>query len=563
MKKNLLNLGLFAMGAISFANRAEAQIFFTQDFEGAVEANGLPTGWTETGLSTDGIYYVGTDADANSAGYWPAPAHTLFAQSNDDACNCDKSEDRLILPVQDFTSYVAVNLIADIYMDGNYSSTGNVEVSTDGGTTWTSVYTMPLVDGTWQDNTTISLNAYAGMANVSIAFRFNDNGAWASGLGVDNVRLESVGGGADLETVSASSSEYTIIPVSQATALPLIADVDNVGTVDITDAVLTANVYLSTDLVNALQSTSSSATAIDAGMGASLDAGSFLPSAEGIYVFEYIIGSSETDVNTSNDTLYTSIEISGTEYARDNGLIAGAYGIGAGPTGYLGTTFTIVNAAELDSVMIALNKGGTDVTPGDGVGDSTRVTIFNMAGGLPTTIIGESPVYIFTGADTNGVVVSTHEIIATGGGNLMLAPGDYFVAVNEYNTNVGMAYSNDIFTNATSYASWDGQPWTAVETFGAGFAKAMVIRPLLVAEEISGIAENSETAFEMYPNPTSGDLTITSEAVVEKVKIFNMLGELVQVEKVNSFSVANLPSGVYLVELHTSKGISNSRLVKK
>lgn len=552
------------MGILSFASRTEAQIFFTQDFEGGVQANGLPTGWNESGLSDDGIFYVGTDADANSAGFWPAPAHTLFAQSNDDVCDCDKSEDRLILPVQDFTSQTGgINLIADIYMDGNYSSTGAVEVSTDGGTSWTVVYAMPLVDGAWQDNTSIPLNAYAGMANVSIAFRFNDNGAWASGLGVDNVRLESVGGGADLATVSSTGSEYTITPISQVSTIALIADVDNVGTVDITDAVLTANVYVSTDLVTPIQSTSSAATAIDAGMGASLNAGSFLPTAAGVYVFEYIIASSETDVNMNNDTLYTSIQISETEYARDNGVIAGAYGIGAGPTGYLGTTFTIVNATELDSVMIALNKVGTDVTPGDAIGDSTRVTIFNMAGGLPTTIIGESPVYVFTAADTNGVVVSTHEIIAAGGGNLMLAAGDYFVAVTEYNTNVGIAYSNDIFTTGRSYASWTGQAWTAVETFGAGFAKAMVIRPILVAEEVSGINENENGSFGMYPNPTSGELTITTDAVVEKVEIFNMLGELVQAEKVNSFSVANLPSGVYIVELHTSNGVSTSRLVKK
>lgn len=186
-----------------------------------------------------------------------------------------------------------------------------------------------------------------------------------------------------------------------------------------------------------------------------------------------------------------------------------------------------------------------------------------MAAGLPNAIIGESPVYVFTPSDTLGVVVSTHEIIATGGGNLMLASGDYFVAVTEYNTNVSVCYSNDIFTTNRSFASWVGQAWTPVENFGPGFAKAMVIRPILVAEEISGINENENETFGMYPNPTSGDLTITSEAVVEKVEIFNMLGELVQVEKVNSFSVANLPSGVYIVELYTSNGVSTSRLVKK
>lgn len=550
------------MGILSFASKTEAQIFFTQDFEGAVDVNGLPTGWTETGLASDALFYVGTDVDANAAGYWPAPAHTMFAQTNDDVCNCDKSEDRLILPVQDFSSYAAVNLIADIYMDGEYSSTGAVEVSTDGGTSWIDIYTMPLVSGSWQNNTIISLNAYAGMANVLVAFRFNDQGAWATGLGVDNVRLESTGGGADLATVSTSGSEYTLTPITQVTSMALSADVDNVGTVNITDAVLTAKVYLSTDLVTPIQTTSSTATAIDASMSATLNAGSFLPTSAGVYVLEYIIASSEADVDMNNDTLYASFEITDVEYARDNGSITGSYGIGAGATGYLGTTFTIVNAVEMDSVLIALSKVGTDAVAGDGVGDSTRVTIFNMAAGLPNAIIGESPVYVFTPSDTLGLVVSTHVINAIGGGDLMLTPGDYFFAVTEYQTNVGMAYSEDIFTANRSFASWTGQAWTAVEAFGATFAKSMVIRPIFEGDN-SGLSENDLNAFEMYPNPTTGDLTITSEAVVEKVEIFNMLGELVQVEKVNSFSVANLPSGVYVVELHTSKGVSTSRLVKK
>ena len=49
----------FLLFSLFFWQQSNAQIFFTEDFEGLTGANGLPTGWTETGLSTDGIYDVG------------------------------------------------------------------------------------------------------------------------------------------------------------------------------------------------------------------------------------------------------------------------------------------------------------------------------------------------------------------------------------------------------------------------------------------------------------------------------------------------------------------------
>jgi hypothetical protein len=93
--------------------KTNAQIFFNETFEGTMGANGIPPGWTETGNSTDGIYTVGNAAAASSA-YVTMPAAiqgTKFAFTNDDACNCDKSVDRLILPTQNFTGMAGVNLI--------------------------------------------------------------------------------------------------------------------------------------------------------------------------------------------------------------------------------------------------------------------------------------------------------------------------------------------------------------------------------------------------------------------------------------------------------------------
>ena len=103
----------------NFGISAQTVVFGPEDFEGTMDATtNLPTDWQETGLSTDGIWSVGDDAAASSQ-YWTVPPHPsggVFTFSNDDACNCDKSEDRMILPEQDFSALGGfLTLNADVF----------------------------------------------------------------------------------------------------------------------------------------------------------------------------------------------------------------------------------------------------------------------------------------------------------------------------------------------------------------------------------------------------------------------------------------------------------------
>jgi hypothetical protein len=469
----------------SFVTGARAQIFFTETFEGTIGANGLPTGWTETGASTDGIWNTG-DATAASSLYATVPAAiqgTNFAYTNDDDCNCDKSADRLILPAQDLSALVGVNVIFDAFLPGNYGGTGTIEVSTDNGATWTVVSTIAS-NTAWQDDLVVNISAYAGAGNtnVLISFLYNDGGAWADVMAIDDVKLDELTSlSPDMALTNASGSEYTIVPFSQITAINLSADVTNVGSANATDASLTVNVYNATNLTTPLQTTSSTATAVNASATANLTAGSFTPTSVANYVFEYIT-TATGDANAVNDTSFTFLTVDASTYARDDSNITASFGIGAGPTGYLGYKFSIVATAPVDSVFAAFNKPGTSNAPGDGVGDSTRFLIFDVASGLPTTIIGESNIYTFTPADTLGLMTQTLAIQATGGGTLTLNPGTYFVAAEENNTNLGLAFADNNFQTNTFYYSWTGQPWAAAETFPASFQKASVIRPILGCE---------------------------------------------------------------------------------
>ena len=167
-------------------------VLVNEDFEA-----GFPSGWTQSTLSTDGGFIHGNDLTLSSS-YLTIPAHTNFVATNDDVCDCDKSADYLILPPQDFTGFNGVELVAEVYFEGNeypagFIETASIEVSTDSGATWTLVDDIPGYGPAAAWSSVVSdLSAYAGMSNVWVAFRYNDAGAWSYGMAVDDVILSGI-----------------------------------------------------------------------------------------------------------------------------------------------------------------------------------------------------------------------------------------------------------------------------------------------------------------------------------------------------------------------------------
>jgi len=65
---------------------------------------------------------------------------------------------------------------------------------------------------------------------------------------------------------------------------------------------------------------------------------------------------------------------------------------------------------------------------------------------------------------------------------------------------------------------------------------------------------NISNKFNLYPNPTTSILNFKSSIQVEKIVIYNMLGQLVQEEKVNALegtiNIEKLAQGTYLVKVN-------------
>ena len=79
-----------------------------------------------------------------------------------------------------------------------------------------------------------------------------------------------------------------------------------------------------------------------------------------------------------------------------------------------------------------------------------------------------------------------------------------------------------------------------------------------------GIEElNNEFNTTLYPNPTNSIINIKLDEEIQTISIYNSLGELVQTEKTNAFSVEQLSSGLYILKVKTEKGTSAIRFIKE
>lgn len=67
----------------------------------------------------------------------------------------------------------------------------------------------------------------------------------------------------------------------------------------------------------------------------------------------------------------------------------------------------------------------------------------------------------------------------------------------------------------------------------------------------------------VHPNPAHSMLHIRSDGPVRVVRIYDALGALVRTGTRASFSVEELPAGVYMVQVSTEKGMGAMRLVKE
>ena len=162
-------------------------ILLDEHFEGAVFP---PANWQD---STQGMGWFAT-VNGSSATL-NIPPHTTYAVVNNSLAGIGNNGccDYLITPEMDFTQAEGYTLSFNSFFRGIDAETASVEISTDGGNTWTLLLEV-LPHFAWA-TLQIDISAYSGTAgsqHVQLAFKANDNGnANATGWAIDDVVVMS------------------------------------------------------------------------------------------------------------------------------------------------------------------------------------------------------------------------------------------------------------------------------------------------------------------------------------------------------------------------------------
>lgn len=87
---------------------------------------------------------------------------------------------------------------------------------------------------------------------------------------------------------------------------------------------------------------------------------------------------------------------------------------------------------------------------------------------------------------------------------------------------------------------------------------------ITVVENLSNAAFKKFTAVKAYPNPANDSITVTipEMLVLEKIEVYNGLGQFVARFAVNSFSLQTLTAGDYYLKIFTSAGIAIKKIIK-
>ncbi len=70
-------------------------------------------------------------------------------------------------------------------------------------------------------------------------------------------------------------------------------------------------------------------------------------------------------------------------------------------------------------------------------------------------------------------------------------------------------------------------------------------------------------SIQLYPNPTTSILNLSSETKINKIEVVNIYGKIVKVTKETSFSIEELSAGAYFAIISTDNNKHPLRFVKQ
>lgn len=126
------------------------------------------------------------------------------------------------------------------------------------------------------------------------------------------------------------------------------------------------------------------------------------------------------------------------------------------------------------------------------------------------------------------------------------------------------AATHDVVVNHTS----NGQEFIVSVPFVVTGVTFDPNKHIISRNNVATLASNSfdlEQTISVYPNPANDELHIMMPTSVqlEKVEIYNTLGQLVGQKTDHYFSISELASGIHLLKITTSEGVIHKNFIKK
>lgn len=290
-------------------------------------------------------------------------------------------------------------------------------------------------------------------------------------------------------------SEYTFVPESQNQPITPSALMSNNGSVDANNPTMTFDAWLlGSSVYN---------NAVLQGPLAGNSQSTFTASTPGnlLTIGDYLITASasadELDPDLSNNVDTALITITDNVYGRDDNVINGVLSINNTEAGFLGNQFEIFSATNAVSISAFLNAAQ--------LGDTVSLNIYNMAGGVPTTLAGTSGTHIIGPADTGGVFLTLPML----GGPVPLSPGEYVVGVEESVAGeMTLGYSTDNYVPGTTWVFAFGV-WDNSENYG--FFPAYVVRLNLCDAPTAGWSSTDNNLSVDFSSTSTGDAWLSHQ----------------------------------------------------
>lgn len=150
------------------------------------------------------------------------------------------------------------------------------------------------------------------------------------------------------------------------------------------------------------------------------------------------------------------------------------------------------------------------------------------------------------------------------GSNLLVEVGYALQTAGSFNRIFLSA--NSLGQTAPTYISSTGCTITNPTDLAiVGFPDAHLV--LSVTGTSLGLNENAADVATVFPNPSKGIYTISlkNSATIEKVSVTDITGKqtAISLDANNSFDISSYATGIYILNLQTSEGVINKRLIKE